>query len=616
LYELGLVTNPPQEFVVDSNTAALWHFDETTGAAATDSSTNGMDATIDGATHTAGSFLYNSLYFDGTDDKVTAPGNGSLDLNGTTQMAIETWINPEALPVGTGSIVEKNGSGYELSLDSAGHVMFTIWDSGGAHTFTTTSTVSTNEWAHITASYNYGAAPNQLSVTINGTTESGSGTGGWVDGQIVDAGDDLTIGDSFGGGDRFQGFMDELRISTAARTPTADGSWSQTFTNAAGTANAQYNALNLAYAVNTASSAGIKATTDDNGYVTFTSTIQGYGGGFTLSDESTESVSTIVDYFGSSSISVQLAEGEEAGIRGQDAIFSVDGVSYTRTINAVSDIIEGLTVNLQAPTATPITLTITNDTEKALDKLTEFIVNYNESIDKLTPPLLTNEQKKYLEPLSDEDRANMTFTEIEDYEDYHRLYNGWEFIRRESSLRMFNDSLRSITTGEVSGLSDSLNDLQEIGITPGSIGGFEDAKDGFLLIAPTGEDDYRETIRSYLELNTDLLNALENDADKVYQLFAYEGSGQDGIARQLDSTIDDYTETYGILDSKIRSNGTIDEEINEMAEDIEAMEDRVSRQEERLWEEFNRLEEELARLNAQSTTLSSLLSSLGMTGTQ
>jgi flagellar capping protein FliD len=613
LYELGLVNDPPQEFGADSNTAALWHFDETSGAAAADSSVNGVHAVIEGATHVPGSFFYNSLYFDGTDDKVTASGNGSLNLNGSTQMALEVWINPEVLPAGTAYIVEKNGSGYELSLDSGGHVVFTIWDSGGAHTFTTASTVNTGEWTHITASYNYGASPNQLSVTINGTTESGSGTGGWVDGQIVDGGDDLTLGDSFGGGNRFQGFMDEVRISTTARTPTADGSWSQTFTNAAATANAQYNALNLAYAVNTTSGAGIKATTDDDGYVTFTSTVQGYGGGFTLSDDATESVSTILDYFGSSSVSVQLQEHQEAGTRGQDAIFSVDGVSYMRTINRVSDIIQGLTVNLHAPTATPVTLTISNDKDKALDKLTEFIAAYNETMDKLNPPLLSKEQKKYLEPLSDKDRAKMTFTEIEEYEDYYQLYNGWEFIRRESSLRMLYSSLRSITTSEVSGLSSSLNSLQEIGISPGSIGGFEDAKNGFLLLAPTGEDNYRETIRSYLELNADLLNALENNADKVYQLFAYEGSGQNGIARRLDNTIDNYTETYGILDRQIRINGTIDQELTEMEKDIEAMEDRLSRQEERLWEEFNRLEEELARLNAQSNTLSSLMASLGMT---
>jgi flagellar capping protein FliD len=388
-----------------------------------------------------------------------------------------------------------------------------------------------------------------------------------------------------------------------------DGALSQTFSNAAATADDQYNALNLAYAINSSSGLGVKATTDDNGHVTFTSTTQGYGGGFTLSDESTEAVSTILDYFGSSSVSAQIPENQEAGSLGRDAAFIVDGVSYTRTTNTVDDIIEGLTMNLYASTTTPITLTISNETDKALDKLTDFIVIYNETINKLNPPQLTDEQKIYLDPLSDDDQAKMTSTQIDEYQNYYNLYNGYEFIRREDSLRMLHSSIRSMATSEVSGLSSSMNDLQEIGIAPGSIGGFNDARDGYLLLAPTGGDDYRDMVRAYLELNADLLNALQNDADGVYKLFASKGTGNEesGIARNLDSIINDYTGTEGILDNQIRIGGSIDEQVSKMDDRIQAMEDRLTSQEDRLWEEFNRMEEELARLNNQSSILSILL---------
>jgi flagellar capping protein FliD len=391
-----------------------------------------------------------------------------------------------------------------------------------------------------------------------------------------------------------------------------DGSLSQTFSNAAATADAQYNAMNLVYAINSTSGLGVKAATDGSGHVTFTSTTQGYGGGFTLSDESTEPGNTILDYFGSSSVSVRIPENQEKGFRGRDAAFTVDGTSYTRTTNMVDDVVDGLTMNLYAPTTTPVTLTITNETDRALDKLADFIVSYNETISKLNPPALTDEQKLYLDPLSDDDQAKMTSTQIDKYEELYDLYNGYEFIRREGSLRMLSSSIRSNTTGEVSNLSSFINDLQEIGIEPGSIGGFNDARDGYLLLAPTGQDDYREAVRSYLESNADLLYSLQNNADGVYKLFANQGTGneENGIARKLDDLINDYTGTDGILDDQIRIGGSIDDQVSKMEDRIASMEESLLKQEDRLWEEFNRMEQELARLNAQSSTLASLLSSL------
>jgi flagellar hook-associated protein 2 len=279
-------------------------------------------------------------------------------------------------------------------------------------------------------------------------------------------------------------------------------------------------------------------------------------------------------------------------------------------------VLGGVTLNLYSPTTSPITINIENDTESALDSLTTFIVEYNEMLEKLNPPLLDNDQESYLDPLTDDKMDEMTLYEYEEYQAYYELYNEYQFIRKDSSLRLLYQSLRNTTTSEVQGLGNVLNDLAEIGIYPGSIGGFDDSKEGYLLLAPTGEDDYEETIRDYLSSDTDLMEALTNNADKVYDLFAVEGTsdtGEDtGIARQLDSLLGSYIDSEGILDEKVTSGGSLEEEISRLSDRIETEEERLERLEERLWAQFTAMEEQISKLNAQASSVTALLESSGV----
>lgn len=381
----------------------------------------------------------------------------------------------------------------------------------------------------------------------------------------------------------------------------------------AATASEQYNAMNLAYSINIAD-VGVHAATDGAGGVTLTSTTTGYGAGFTLADEATEADSTVLDFFGASSVTAALQENREIGTAGQDSMFTVDGVSYTRSSNTVDDVIGGATINLHAPTETPVTITIKNDTEKALDKITDFIVNYNQIISTINPDVLSDEQREYLDPLTNDQRYDMTYTEIEDYEYYHELYSSWNFIRKESSFRAISSSIRQIMTDPVEGTKPAMNLLSQIGISAGSIGGFEDSRDGYLIFSPSdGEEDYAAAIKESLKLTSDLMTALEEDAESVYELFAREaeGSGEEGVARQLDQLIDDYIGSEGILDKKIRIGGSIDEEIDEIEDKIERLEYRLAEEEERLWDDFTRMEIELNRLSESSAAIASLLGNTG-----
>ena len=64
----------------------------------------------------------------------------------------------------------------------------------------------------------------------------------------------------------------------------------------------------------------------------------------------------------------------------QNAVFKLNGVEFTRASNTVSDAITGLTLNLSSTTAlaTPITLTVSNDSVSARPKLDALVKAYND----------------------------------------------------------------------------------------------------------------------------------------------------------------------------------------------------------------------------------------------
>ena len=64
----------------------------------------------------------------------------------------------------------------------------------------------------------------------------------------------------------------------------------------------------------------------------------------------------------------------------QNAVFKLNGVEFTRSSNAVSDALTGITLNLTTTTAlnTPITLTVSNDAVSAKPKLDALVKAYND----------------------------------------------------------------------------------------------------------------------------------------------------------------------------------------------------------------------------------------------
>jgi flagellar hook-associated protein 2 len=61
-----------------------------------------------------------------------------------------------------------------------------------------------------------------------------------------------------------------------------------------------------------------------------------------------------------------------------DAVVQVDGISYTRSTNTVSDIIPGVTLNLMTPTSGAAVIQLARDTSNLKTKLQDMITAFND----------------------------------------------------------------------------------------------------------------------------------------------------------------------------------------------------------------------------------------------
>lgn len=63
-----------------------------------------------------------------------------------------------------------------------------------------------------------------------------------------------------------------------------------------------------------------------------------------------------------------------------DAKVKVDGITFTRSTNTLTDVVPGLTLNLKDTTSTPATLGLSRDTSAIKDKLNALVTAYNDAV--------------------------------------------------------------------------------------------------------------------------------------------------------------------------------------------------------------------------------------------
>lgn len=267
------------------------------------------------------------------------------------------------------------------------------------------------------------------------------------------------------------------------------------------------------------------------GAITVTASDSGSGGTFALSGLDSTSL-----------VEVQAAD---------DAKFSVNGLNITRSSNTISDVVDGLTLNLLK--AGSSTLTVSKDTTTPINAITAFVTAYNDVVSQ-----------------------NNTLGAYDATSETAALLTG------DSTLRSIQTKLASLVGSSVSDVAGGLSRLSDLGVSL--------QKDGTLKL---------DTAK--------LTSALNNPDNDISSLFTQTTSGNQGIAVQFNSWLSNATGTGGILANRIDG---INASIKDLEDRRSTLSDRLVLIEARYRSQYSALDALISSMNSTSTFLTQQLASL------
>ncbi|MDF1688158.1 MAG: flagellar filament capping protein FliD [Cycloclasticus sp.] len=232
----------------------------------------------------------------------------------------------------------------------------------------------------------------------------------------------------------------------------------------------------------------------------------------------------------------------------QDGQIKVDGQLISSDDNTFTDVVDGITINAVSVGAGE-QLKVTEDREAITFKIDTFIANYNGLVD--------------------------TFNALGSYD---AATEAAGLLLGDSTLRGISASIRQEISSSVTGLSGSFSTLAELGITTDENG--------------------------KLSLNSETLNnALDSDFDQIGQLF----TASNGIANNLDTVIEGYIGSNGIIDSRTAG---IQVSVDDLVDQREALDRRLVSLESRLLAQFTAMDIIVSSLQNQSNFLTQQLANL------
>lgn len=239
--------------------------------------------------------------------------------------------------------------------------------------------------------------------------------------------------------------------------------------------------------------------------------------------------------------------------------------------------VNGLTINLLQTSETASTINVQSNPEKPLAMIKDFVDKYNETIENLQKQLV---EKRYpdFQPLSDEQKKDMTEKEIELWEDKARS----GLLRNDPVLKSAMQDLRRAFMDSVTGLAEgNINHLSQIGINTGS---------------------YTEGGKLFID-EKKLSEALTNKPDEVMALFTTRDAAGNGVGARvydtLNNIVKNLSEKAGSSSSSV-DNSTLSKKIKQMNDEISRWQDRLTRVEDRYWKQFTAMEKALSQMNSQS----------------
>ena len=292
-------------------------------------------------------------------------------------------------------------------------------------------------------------------------------------------------------------------------------------------------------------------------------------------------------------------------INAKNAIIMYNGVEYTGStntfeVNGLSITAKGVTGDYDATTGaftndSPLNVEVSADNEGAYDVIKNFVKKYNELIDEMNT--LYNEKKTDYEPLTDEERAELSETQIEKWEE--KAKQG--LLRRDSTIESLLSSMRNILNQAVTVTNEdgttTRYSLASLGIVTGDY-----SERGKLHILGD-EDD-----AAYSAETNKLRQALEEKPEIFAQVFAGT-KDKAGLGFQLYSSLSSAMSLKVNRSSAftVYDNLTMDEEIEDYDDEIEKWEEKLQDLEDKYYDQFSAMEAAMAKLQSQQSYISALM---------
>lgn len=305
--------------------------------------------------------------------------------------------------------------------------------------------------------------------------------------------------------------------------------------------------------------------------------------------------------------SSETATNRATKIEGSDARIVLNGVEFTNnsnnfTVNGLSIAVSGVTdvasdvldaygridfSKLKDDTA--ITLTTAVDSQGIYDKVKDFLTNYNNIINEITKLYNADSAKDY-EPLTDDEKDQMSDTEIEKWETKIKD----SLLRRDNSLGTL---MNAMTSAMNRGITINGRDyaLSSFGIsTLGYLNSVKNEQNAYHI---DGDEDDENTSSK----EDKLMAAITEDPDTVVEYMKQLSKNlYDAIDKQMAGN--DLRTRYSIYNDK-----ELDKQYNNYTKTIKEWEEKVSDKEEYYYKQFSNMETALAKLQSQTSSLSGLL---------
>lgn len=275
-------------------------------------------------------------------------------------------------------------------------------------------------------------------------------------------------------------------------------------------------------------------------------------------------------------------ENLEATITNSLGTITYDGSQVTSS-NTIT--LDGVEFNLTSTgTATIIGST---DTTELVNKIKEFVEDYNSLMTSLTKYTTENKNRDY-EPLTDDQKEELSEDEIKKWEE--KVKQGQ--LKGDYDLTRILNSLKSCVETT---LGSSLS-LEDIGIEQVA--------------------DYSSTKKNNLKIDENkLISAIENNSEEIAKMFT---DSETGIFTRMKSTLYDefVSSTKSTLIQKAGYEGTtyftqntLTKQINEYTNKISEMEKEMKTKEQSLYSKWASIETAMQKLNSQLSNLQSYFTS-------